>query len=90
MVLFARDNWFKDKIALMPINEIYLRPVEGLSLSVRTFHGLLNADIKYVGELVQCTEQELLELKNFGRKSLNEIKAILAELGLSLGMRLDN
>jgi DNA-directed RNA polymerase subunit alpha len=74
----------------MPINEIFLRPVEGLSLSLRTFHGLQNADIKYIGELVQCTEQELLEINNFGRKSLNEIKAILADLGLSLGMRLDN
>jgi DNA-directed RNA polymerase subunit alpha len=74
----------------MPMNEIFLRPVEGLSLSVRTFHGLRSADIKYVGELVQCSEQELLEIKNFGRKSLNEIKAILADLGLSLGMRLDN
>jgi DNA-directed RNA polymerase subunit alpha len=74
----------------MPMNEIFLRPVEGLSLSVRTFHGLRSADIRYVGELVQCTEQELLEIKNFGRKSLNEIKAILADLGLSLGMRLDN
>ena len=48
----------------MPMNEIFLRPVEGLSLSVRTFHGLRNADTKYVGELVQCTEQELLEIKN--------------------------
>ena len=48
----------------MPIDEIFLRPVEGLSLSVRTFQGLWNADIKYVGELVQCTEQELLEIKN--------------------------
>ena len=74
----------------MAMNEIFLRPVEGLSLSLRTFEGLRNADIKYVGELVQCTEQELLEIKNFGRKSLNEIKAILTELGLSLGMRLDN
>jgi DNA-directed RNA polymerase subunit alpha len=74
----------------MPMNEIFLRPVEGLSLSVRTFHGLRSADIRYVGELVQCTEQELLEIKNFGRKSLNEIKAILADLGLFLGMRLDN
>ena len=90
MVLFGRDNWFKDKIAPLPMNEIFLRPVEGLSLSVRTFHGLRNANIKYVGELVQCTEQELLEVKNFGRKSLNEIKAILADLGLSLGTRLDN
>jgi DNA-directed RNA polymerase subunit alpha len=74
----------------MPMNEIFLRPVEGLSLSVRTFHGLRSADIKYVGELVQCSEPELLEIKNFGRKSLNEIKAIFADLGLSLGMRLDN
>ena len=90
MILFGRDNWFKDKIAALPMNEIFLRPVEGLSLSVRTFHGLRSADIKYVGELVQCTEQELLEVKNFGRKSLNEIKAILADLGLSLGMWLDN
>ena len=72
------------------MNEIFLRPVEGLSLSLRTFHGLPNADIKYVGELVQCTEQQLLEIKNFVRKSLKEIKAILVELGLSLGMRLDN
>jgi len=74
----------------MPINEIFLRPVEGLSLSVRTFHGLRKVDIKYVGELMQCTDHELLEIKNFGRKSLNEVKAILADLGLSLGMRLDN
>ena len=73
----------------MPMNEIFLRPVEGLSLSVRTFHGLQSADIRYVGELVQCTEQELLDIKNFGRKSLNEIKAV-ADLGLSLWMRLDN
>jgi DNA-directed RNA polymerase subunit alpha len=59
-----------------------------LSLSVHAFHGLRNADIRYVGELAQRTEQELLEIKNFGRKSLNEIKAILADLGLSLGMKL--
>ena len=74
----------------MPINEIFLRPVEKLSLSMRTFHGLQNADIKYEGELVQCTEQELLEINNFGRQSINEIKATLADLGLSLGMRLNN
>lgn len=74
----------------MPMNEIFLRPVEGLPISVRTSSGLRNADVKYVGELVQCTEEELLEIKNFGRKSLNEVKKILADLGLSLGMRLDN
>jgi len=74
----------------MPLNEIFLRPVERLPISVRTSYGLRNADIKYVGELVQCSEVELLEIKNFGRKSLNEVKTILAEMGLSLGMRLDN
>jgi DNA-directed RNA polymerase subunit alpha len=74
----------------MPINAIFLRPVEGLPVSVRTSYGLRNADIKYVGELVQCTEEELLEIKNFGRKSLNEVKGILADLGLSLGMKLDD
>jgi DNA-directed RNA polymerase subunit alpha len=74
----------------MPINEIFLRPVEELPISVRTSYGLRNAEIKYVGELVQCTEEELLEIKNFGRKSLNEVKTILADMGLSLGMRLDN
>jgi len=74
----------------MPMNEIFLRPVDGLAISVRTSYGLRNADIKYVGELVQCTEEELLEIKNFGRKSLNEVKRILADMGLSLGTRLDN
>ena len=74
----------------MPMNEIFRRPVEGLPISVRTSYGLRNADIKYVGELVQCTDDELLEIKNFGRKSLNEVKTILADMGLSLGMKLDN
>jgi DNA-directed RNA polymerase subunit alpha len=74
----------------MPMNEIFLRPVDGLPISLRTSYGLRDADIKYVGELVQCSEEELLEIKNFGRKSLNEVKTILADLGLSLGMRLDN
>ena len=72
------------------MNEIFLRPVEGLPISVRTSYGLRNADIKYVGELVQCTDEELLEIKNFGRKSLNEVKTILAAMGLCLGMKLDN
>ena len=74
----------------MPMKEIFRRSVEGLPISVRTSHGLQSADIKYVGEVVQCSEQELLEIKNFGRKSLNEIKAVLADMGLFLGMRLDN
>jgi DNA-directed RNA polymerase subunit alpha len=73
-----------------PLNENLYRPVEGLPISVRAFNGLQNADIKYVGELVQRTEQDMLKIKNFGRKSLNEIKEILTDMGLSLGMRLDN
>ena len=73
-----------------PLNENLFRPVEGLPISVRAFNGLQNADIKYVGELVQRTEQDMLKIKNFGRKSLNEVKEILADMGLSLGMRLEN
>jgi DNA-directed RNA polymerase subunit alpha len=73
-----------------PLNEYLYRPVEGLPISVRAFNGLQNADIKYIGELVQRTEQDMLKIKNFGRKSLNEIKEVLTDMGLSLGMRLDN
>ncbi len=72
------------------INEHLYRPVEGLPISVRAFNGLQNADIKYIGELVQRTEQDMLRIKNFGRKSLNEIKEVLTDMGLSLGMRLEN
>jgi DNA-directed RNA polymerase subunit alpha len=71
-------------------NEYLYRPVEGLPISVRAFNGLQNADIKYIGELVQRTEQDMLKIKNFGRKSLNEIKEVLADMSLSLGMRLEN
>ncbi|HYB89956.1 MAG TPA: DNA-directed RNA polymerase subunit alpha [Candidatus Binataceae bacterium] len=72
------------------LNELLYRPVEGLPISVRAFNGLQNADIKFIGELVQRTEQDMLKIKNFGRKSLNEIKGVLADMGLSLGMRLEN
>jgi len=67
-----------------------LRSVDELELSVRSSNCLKNADIRYIGELVQRTEGEMLKTKNFGRKSLNEIKEILVEMGLSLGMKLDN
>jgi len=73
-----------------PQNEALYRPVDDLELSVRSANCLQNADIKYIGELVQKTEQEMLKTKNFGRKSLNEIKEFLHEMGLSLGMRLEN
>lgn len=65
------------------------RSVEELELSVRSANCLQNANIKYIYELVQKTEAEMLKTKNFGRKSLNEIKDILTEMGLSLGMKLD-
>jgi len=64
------------------------RSVEELELSVRSYNCLKNAEIKTIGELVQKTETEMLKTKNFGRKSLNEIKEILAEMGLSFGMRI--
>jgi DNA-directed RNA polymerase subunit alpha len=71
-------------------NEVLYRPVDELELSVRSANCLQNADIKYIGELVQKTEGEMLKTKNFGRKSLNEIKEILAGLGLEFGMKLEN
>jgi DNA-directed RNA polymerase subunit alpha len=72
------------------LNENLWRTVDELELSVRSANCLQNANIKYIGELVQRTEAEMLKTKNFGRKSLKEIKEILAEMGLSLGMKLDN
>src|ERR1700753_2057710 len=70
-------------------NENLNRSVEELELSVRSYNCLKNANIQSIGELVQKTEAEMLKTKNFGRKSLNEIKEILAQMGLSLGMRID-
>jgi DNA-directed RNA polymerase subunit alpha len=71
-------------------NENLFRPVSELELSVRSANCLKNANITLIGELVQKTEAEMLKTKNFGRKSLNEIKSILTDMGLSLGMKLDN
>ena len=71
------------------LNDNLFRSVDDLELSVRSANCLENADIKYIGELVQRTEAEMLRTKNFGRKSLNEIKEILGEMGLSLGMKLE-
>jgi DNA-directed RNA polymerase subunit alpha len=70
------------------VNENLFRPVSDLELSVRSANCLQNAKINLIGELVQKTDAEMLKTKNFGRKSLNEIKAILADMGLSLGMKL--
>ena len=70
-------------------NEYLEKSVEELELSVRSYNCLRNAEIRTIRELVQKTEVEMLKTKNFGRKSLNEIKEILTSMGLSLGMRLD-
>jgi DNA-directed RNA polymerase subunit alpha len=73
-----------------PVNENLFRTVEELELSVRSANCLQNAGITYIGELVQKTEAEMLKTKNFGRKSLKEIRDLLAEMDLQLGMKIDN
>jgi DNA-directed RNA polymerase subunit alpha len=69
-----------------PLNPNLFKSVDELELSVRSANCLQNANIRYIGELVQRTESEMLKTKNFGRKSLNEIKGVLASMGLELGM----
>ena len=72
-----------------PQNDNFYRTVDELELSVRSANCLKNANIFYIGELVQRTENEMLRTKNFGRKSLAEIREVLTEMGLSLGMKVD-
>ncbi|NVB36798.1 DNA-directed RNA polymerase subunit alpha [Pseudenhygromyxa sp. WMMC2535] len=71
------------------LNDILWRSVDELELSVRSANCLQNANIHYIGDLVQRTEAEMLKTKNFGRKSLKEIKEILGQMGLSLGMKIE-
>lgn len=73
-----------------PANNALLKPVSELELSVRSANCLQNANIQYIYELVSKTEGEMLRTKNFGRKSLNEIKEILSTMGLGLGMKVDS
>lgn len=73
-----------------PLLPMLLRPTEEIKFSIRASNCLRNADIKYIGELVQKTEKELLKTRYFGRKSLREIEEVLADMGLSLGMNLDD
>ncbi len=73
-----------------PLNENLFRSVDELELSVRSANCLQNANIHLIGELVQKTEAEMLKTKNFGRKSLNEIKEILQDMGLGLGQQIEN
>ncbi len=74
----------------LPFNKNLLRKVDELELSVRSANCLKNDNIVYIGDLVQKTEAEMLRTPNFGRKSLNEIKEVLAEMGLHLGMEIPN
>jgi DNA-directed RNA polymerase subunit alpha len=71
------------------LNDVLWRSVDELELSVRSANCLQNANIHYIGDLVQRSEAEMLKTKNFGRKSLKEIKEILAQMGLSLGMQIE-
>ena len=71
------------------LNDNLFRSVDDLELSVRSANCLKNANIRFIGELVTKSEAEMLKTKNFGRKSLNEIKDILQQMGLSLGMKID-
>jgi DNA-directed RNA polymerase subunit alpha len=74
----------------LPFNKNLLRKVDELELSVRSANCLKNDNIVYIGDLVQKTEAEMLRTPNFGRKSLNEIKEVLAQMGLHLGMEITN
>jgi DNA-directed RNA polymerase subunit alpha len=75
--------------AMDQMNEILNRSVDELELSVRSYNCLKNANIQTIADLVQKTEAEMLRTKNFGRKSLNEIKEILSSMGLQFGMKFD-
>ncbi len=79
-----------EKLSENHLNENLLKNVDELELSVRSANCLKNADIKTISELVQKTEGEMLRTKNFGRKSLNEIKEVLSTMGLGFGMKIDD
>lgn len=80
----------EEKTSTLPkLNDNLFRSVDDLELSVRSANCLKNANIRFIGELVTKSEAEMLKTKNFGRKSLNEIKEILMGMGLSLGMKID-
>jgi DNA-directed RNA polymerase subunit alpha len=80
----------EDEENATPLNPYLDKPVEDLELSVRSANCLKNAEIHFIGDLAQKTDQEMLKTKNFGRKSLNEIKALLSEMDLTLGMKFEN
>jgi DNA-directed RNA polymerase subunit alpha len=93
---FEEEPETEESVTAAPVQRVHMAPnenldrsVEELELSVRSYNCLKNANITTIRELVQKTESEMLKTKNFGRKSLNEIKEILSTMGLSLGMKID-
>ncbi len=81
-----KEAYAEKEESLLPFNRALLRKVDELELSVRSANCLKNDNIIYIGDLVQKSEAEMLRTPNFGRKSLNEIKEVLTQMGLSLGM----
>ena len=86
----AGDSYEAPSRGAPPIDPVLLRPVDDLELTVRSANCLKAENIYYIGDLIQRTENELLKTPNLGRKSLNEIKEVLAARGLTLGMKLEN
>jgi DNA-directed RNA polymerase subunit alpha len=80
----------EEAVEALPFNRYMLRKVDELELSVRSANCLKNDNIVYIGDLVQKSESEMLRTPNFGRKSLNEIKEVLSQMGLHLGMEINN
>ncbi|MBQ7626964.1 MAG: DNA-directed RNA polymerase subunit alpha, partial [Rhodocyclaceae bacterium] len=83
-------DFVDSKPASAAVDPVLLRPVDDLELTVRSANCLKAENIYYIGDLIQRTETELLKTPNLGRKSLNEIKEVLATRGLTLGMKLEN
>ena len=84
-------SWLRcSRASAQTFDPILLRPVDDLELTVRSANCLKAENIYYIGDLIQRTENELLKTPNLGRKSLNEIKEVLASRGLTLGMKLEN
>ncbi len=85
-----KEDAARDALSSLPFNKNLLRKVDELELTVRSANCLKNDNIIYIGDLVQKSEAEMLRTPNFGRKSLNEIKDVLTQMGLSLGMDVPN
>jgi len=84
------EELYKPEPKEAKMNPLLKRPIDDLELTVRSTNCLKGEDIFYIGELVQCAENDLLQTPNLGKKSLNEIKTVLASRGLSLGMEVDS